>query len=66
MLIEMSLEGPFPEHIDLTNNKDAVIRQQVKFEWLPLKCTRCRMDGHSLDTCRRKSKGTEGDRQRQR
>ena len=29
LLVEMPIEGPFPEHIDFFNDEDVLIRQQV-------------------------------------
>jgi len=45
-----------PEHVNFINDNDLLIRQKVKFEWLPSKCTHCRMYGHSIDTCRKTEK----------
>ena len=46
MLIEMSIEGSFPEHIDLVNYHDRVVRQFVKYEWKPTRCAYCKLIGH--------------------
>ena len=57
MLVEMPLEGPFPEHIDFVNDWDIVVRQKVKYEWKPTKCTNYKMLGHEEKDCRRKNQG---------
>jgi len=54
MLVEMSLEGQFPECIEFANEKGVLIRQMVQYEWLPIKCTYCKMFGHSHEDCRKK------------
>ena len=54
MLVEMSLEGQFPEFIEFANEKGVPIRQMIHYEWLPIKCTYCKMFGHSLEDCRKK------------
>ena len=51
---EMSLEGQFPEYIEFANEKGVLIRQMVQYEWLPTKCTYCKMFGHSNEDCRKK------------
>ena len=54
LLVEMSLDGQFPEFIEFPNEKGVLIRQKVHYEWLPIKCTHCKMFGHSLEDCRKK------------
>ena len=31
-----------------------MIRQQIQYEWLPVKCLCCGMDGHKEDVCKKK------------
>ena len=54
LLIKMSLEGPFLEWIEFINDNDILIRQEVSYEWLPIKCTYCHMPGHEVNACRKK------------
>jgi len=54
LLIDMPLDGCFPDYIDFSNEKNVLIRQRVHYEWKPLKCSQCRMFGHIADQCRRK------------
>ena len=54
LMIEMSLEGPFPECIEFFNDNEVVVRQQIKYEWLPLKCNHCHMFGHEEGVCKKK------------
>jgi len=37
LLVEMKLTGPFPMHIDFINDKDEVVRQEVRYGWQPVK-----------------------------
>ena len=37
MLVEVPIDGPFPEHFDFVNDLDMVIRQKVVFEWKSVK-----------------------------
>ena len=39
ILVEIPIDGPFPEYVDFFNEHDMLIRQQVCYEWLPLKCS---------------------------
>ena len=39
LLVEMPLEGSFPDFIEFANEKNVVLRQKVIYEWLPLKCS---------------------------
>ncbi|KAJ8419993.1 hypothetical protein Cgig2_031557 [Carnegiea gigantea] len=43
LLVEMPLDGNFPEYIEFVNEKNVLIRQKVKCEWLPLKCSHYRI-----------------------
>ena len=55
LLIEVPIEGPFPNHVDFFNEKGQLIRQPVQYEWLPTKCTHCHMLGHTTEECRKKT-----------
>ena len=46
LMVEMPLEGQFPEHVEFANEKGVLIRQKVIYEWLPTKCDKCKMFGH--------------------
>ena len=54
LLVEMPLDGSFPEYIEFANEKDVLIRQRVVYEWLPIKCSHYSMFGHTQDVCRKK------------
>ena len=55
LLVEMPIEGPFPEHIDFFNEEGVLTHQQVSYEWVPTKCCHCAMLGHTEDVCRKKA-----------
>ena len=54
LLVEMTIEGPFPEQIDFFNEEGILIRQSVTYEWIPSKCTHCDMLGHTEAVCKKK------------
>jgi len=54
LLVEMQIDGPFPEYIEFFNEDGILIRQQVTYEWIPTKCAHCAMLGHSEDVCKKK------------
>ncbi|KAJ8429032.1 hypothetical protein Cgig2_000379 [Carnegiea gigantea] len=54
LLIEMPLDSMIPEHIEFINNNEILVRQQVHYEWKPLKCTYCQMFGHDISMCKKK------------
>ncbi|KAJ8431637.1 hypothetical protein Cgig2_001960 [Carnegiea gigantea] len=54
LLVEMQIEGPFPEHIEFFNEDGVLLRQQVTYEWIPSKYTHCAMLGHTEDVCKKK------------
>ena len=41
LLIDVSLDSPFPDFIEFFNDHDVLIRQQVVYEWKPVKCSYC-------------------------
>jgi len=47
VLIDIELEGPFPDYVDFINDKDIVMREQIKYELMPLKCNHWNMYGHT-------------------
>ncbi|KAJ8445597.1 hypothetical protein Cgig2_018538 [Carnegiea gigantea] len=54
MLIDMQLDGHFPDNIEFFNEEDVLIRQQVHYEWKPLECTHCKMFRHKEIHCKKK------------
>ena len=54
----MKLTGPFPMHIDFINDKDEAVRQEVRYEWQPVKCNHCKMLGHEV-VCRKRNKSRQ-------
>ncbi|KAJ8421596.1 LOW QUALITY PROTEIN: hypothetical protein Cgig2_020785 [Carnegiea gigantea] len=50
LLIDIPVEGSFPEFIDFVNNQDLV------YEWKPIKCNHCKMFGHLEEECRKKAR----------
>jgi len=53
-LVEIPIEGPFPNYIQLFNEDAILIRQPVTYEWLPTKCAHCEMMGHTEDVSKKK------------
>ena len=54
MLIEVPMEGPFPDTIDFINDYGVLVERQIKFEWKPIKCNQCQLIGHEGNECRKK------------
>ena len=62
LLIDMPLDGHFPDYIDFFNEEGIPIRQQVHYEWKPIKCTHCKMFGYEDSHCKKKGRlGLNGD-----
>ena len=59
LLIDTSLEGPFPEFVDFISDKGLVTRQRVKYEWLLLKHNHYKMFGHLETDCWKKKIGRQ-------
>ena len=53
LLVEIPLEGSFPDFIEFANEKNVIIRQKVVYEWKPIKCTHCRMFRHIKEDYRK-------------
>ncbi|KAJ8431896.1 hypothetical protein Cgig2_009963 [Carnegiea gigantea] len=53
LLIEMPLDSTFPDHIEFINDNGILVRQQVHYEWKPLKCTHSQMFGHDISMCKK-------------
>ncbi|KAJ8420055.1 hypothetical protein Cgig2_021283 [Carnegiea gigantea] len=56
ILIEIQLEENFPEYTEFVNEHNVVVRQQVEYEWKPIKCDFYKLYGHMKDDCREKPK----------
>ena len=54
LLIDIQLDSSFPEFIDFFNDNDVLVRQEVFYEWKPVKCDFCHMLGHEEKVCRKK------------
>ena len=46
-------------HIDFINDKDEVVRQEVRNEWQPVKCNHCKMLGHEEEVCRKRNESRQ-------
>ena len=44
--IDVSLDSSFLEFIEFFNDNDVLVRQQVVYEWKPVKCDHRHMFGH--------------------
>ncbi|KAJ8432624.1 hypothetical protein Cgig2_033497 [Carnegiea gigantea] len=55
VLVDMQLDGHFPEFIEFFNEHDILISQQVHYEWVPVKCKFCGTYGHVEDVCKKKT-----------
>ena len=60
LLIDVPLDGPFPEYVEFFNEKVVLIRQPVKFEWLLSKCSFCGMFSHREEARRKKISNKKG------
>lgn len=54
MQVEMRLDLDFPEHIDFVNEMGMLVRQQVVYEWKPVKYGNCHIFGHDDSSCKKK------------
>ena len=55
LLIDIPLEGSFPEFIELFNDYEVLVRQQVVYESKPVKCAHCHIHRHKEQVCRKKN-----------
>jgi len=56
LLIEMEIDGPFSNYIEFFNDEDIHVRQEVRHEWVPTKCSHCAMFGHTDEVRKKKTK----------
>ena len=62
LLIEMQIDRDFLEYVEFANERGLLIRQQVKYQWLPLKCSQYRMFSiHRSTAGKKKIKGKNGE-----
>ncbi|KAJ8420588.1 hypothetical protein Cgig2_032286 [Carnegiea gigantea] len=54
ILIDIPLDGEFPDYIEFFNKEEVLITQQVQDEWKPIKCTYYKMFGHEEINCKKK------------
>ncbi|KAJ8419417.1 hypothetical protein Cgig2_003643 [Carnegiea gigantea] len=56
LLIDIPLADDFLKYIEFANDKNVLVRQQVLYEWKPIKCTHCKMYGRLEEGCRKKQR----------
>ncbi|XP_074313875.1 uncharacterized protein LOC141649075 [Silene latifolia] len=54
MLVDVTVDQSFPASLQFKDEKGKVHDIKVEYDWVPIKCTRCRGIGHSKDRCRKK------------
>ncbi|KAJ8438217.1 hypothetical protein Cgig2_011579 [Carnegiea gigantea] len=55
LLTEIQIKVDFPEFIEFINEHNVVMRQRVEYEWEPTRCSHCKMFGHKVEECRKKT-----------
>ncbi|KAJ8419287.1 hypothetical protein Cgig2_016815 [Carnegiea gigantea] len=55
LLIEIPVDDTFPRYIEFVNDQEVVVRQQMEYEWKPIKCLHYRMYGQIEEECRKKA-----------
>ena len=61
-LVEMDVDGKFPEIIEFLDEKGNLIRQPVHYEWRPMRCSECNDLGHEGASCPEKETYEEEER----
>ncbi|KAJ8426671.1 hypothetical protein Cgig2_030090 [Carnegiea gigantea] len=54
LLIDIHLDGTFPDYVDFITDKGIVTKQRVKYEWRPLKRSHCNTFAHFKSDCRKR------------
>lgn len=50
-LVEMMIDGDFPEEIAFVSEKGIEVSYKVHYEWKPTRCSECKMIGHKQGQC---------------
>ena len=53
VLIDMWINGFFPDEISFIDENDDLITQQVLYDWKPILCQQCAQFGHSTEHCKK-------------
>ncbi|XP_019246318.1 PREDICTED: uncharacterized protein LOC109225967 [Nicotiana attenuata] len=53
VLVEVTLDQPYPQSIMFENEIGKIIEQRVHYEWKPTLCKECNNYGHEMVECRR-------------
>ena len=56
VLIDMPIDGAFPEFVEFINKHGVLVRQHVRYEWKPIKCPHYLMYRHTEPDYRKKPK----------
>lgn len=51
IMVEVELDKPFPQRIDVDGKKDTISIVDVEYSWIPAKCGRCGQLGHNEPWC---------------
>ncbi|XP_048502930.2 uncharacterized protein LOC125498714 [Beta vulgaris subsp. vulgaris] len=56
ILIEVNVDQDFPSLIECENERNVQMKQEIHYEWKPMKCTKCHGFGHALNECKKEEK----------
>ncbi|XP_021774067.1 uncharacterized protein LOC110738017 [Chenopodium quinoa] len=51
VMVEVQVDGNFPEYVDFLDEEGRVVHQEVVFEWKPVKCSMYNGLGHDVSKC---------------
>lgn len=52
VLMDLKVNGDFPEEIYFTDDEESFISQKVIYDWKPILCSKCKQLGHLEVTCK--------------
>ncbi|XP_062103511.1 uncharacterized protein LOC133814585 [Humulus lupulus] len=53
VLVDVEISDKLPHSISFVNKRGQLVEQLIEYEWLPTKCSVCKILGHAASSCRK-------------
>lgn len=54
-MVEVDINGKFPDEIEFVNEMGVLVKQEIQFEWKPIRFSKCNAFGDDVGMCKKQT-----------